>query len=87
MINDIVVPERIEADRTTTEENQHRQMDLLMLASFGAKERTESDWRLLLKSIDPRLELVAIHYNPVARDCSRSVCEGSMSNLVGWKSP
>jgi hypothetical protein len=64
LINDSIVPERAEGAVTTAEENQHRQMDLLMLALFGAKERTERDWRGLFAKVDPRLEVVKMYYNP-----------------------
>jgi hypothetical protein len=64
LINDVIVPERAEGAVTRAEENQHRQLDLLMLALFGAKERTEKDWRKLFKEVDERLEIVKMHYNP-----------------------
>ncbi|KAF1848831.1 S-adenosyl-L-methionine-dependent methyltransferase [Cucurbitaria berberidis CBS 394.84] len=64
LINDIIVPERAEGAVTRAEENQHRQMDLLMLALFGAKERTKRDWKRLLEEVDPRLEILSMHYNP-----------------------
>lgn len=63
LLNDIVVPERAEGDITRSEENQHRQLDLLMLALFGAKERTERDWVKLLKEVDERLEIIKMEYN------------------------
>jgi hypothetical protein len=62
LINDVIVPERPEGDVTMAEANQLRQMDLLMLALFGAKERTENDWRQLFKKVDERLEIVNLHY-------------------------
>jgi hypothetical protein len=72
LINDIIVPERaggpaVEGGKevvTVAEENQLRQMDLLMLALFGAKERTEEDWKNLMNKADPRLEIVKMHYHP-----------------------
>jgi hypothetical protein len=39
-------------------------MDLLMLALFGAKERTELDWKYLFEQTDERLEIVRMHYEP-----------------------
>jgi hypothetical protein len=63
LLNDIIVPERAEGNITRCEENQHRQLDLLMLALFGAKERTEKDWMNLLREVDERLEIVKIQYN------------------------
>jgi hypothetical protein len=39
-------------------------MDLLMLASFGAKEKTELDWEYLFEQTDQRLGIVRMHYEP-----------------------
>jgi hypothetical protein len=39
LINDVIVPERAEDAVTRAEENQHRQLDICMMALFGAKER------------------------------------------------
>lgn len=64
LINDLIVPERAEGEVTMAEANQLRQMDLLMLALFGAKERTERDWKDLFKEADERLEIVKMHYEP-----------------------
>jgi hypothetical protein len=64
LINDIVVPDRPEGEVTMAEANQLRQMDLLMLALFGAKERTELDWKYLFEQTDERLEIVRMHYEP-----------------------
>jgi hypothetical protein len=64
LINDVIVPERAEGAVTRAEENQHRQLDLCMLALFGAKERTVEHWKDLFKKVDPRLEIVKMHYNP-----------------------
>jgi hypothetical protein len=62
LINDLVVPERAAGTVTMAEANQLRQMDLLMLALFGGKERTELDWNNLIKQADERLEIVRMHY-------------------------
>ncbi|KAL6707288.1 hypothetical protein ACN47E_004276 [Coniothyrium glycines] len=64
LINEVIVPERAGGDVTRAEENQLRQLDLMMMALFGAKERTEKDWLGLLKSVDQRFEIVNLHYNP-----------------------
>jgi hypothetical protein len=64
LINEVIVPEYAEGAVTRSEENQHRQLDLLMLALFGAKERTEKDWESLLEKVDSRLKIVETHYNP-----------------------
>jgi hypothetical protein len=64
LINDLIVPERAEGRVTMAEANQLRQMDLLMLALFGGKERSELDWKNLFKQADERLEIVRMHYEP-----------------------
>jgi hypothetical protein len=64
LINDCIVPERAEGNITRAEEHQHRQLDLIMLTMFGAKERTERDWRGLLAKVDKRLEIRKMHYSP-----------------------
>jgi hypothetical protein len=35
-----------------------------MLALFGAKERTESDWSNLFREADERLQIMQTHYEP-----------------------
>jgi hypothetical protein len=64
LINDVIVPERAEDAVTRAEENQHRQLDLCMMALFGAKERTKKHWQDLFNKVDARLEIVGMHYNP-----------------------
>jgi hypothetical protein len=64
LINEVIVPERAGGNITRAEENQLRQLDLMMMALFGAKERTEKDWQSLLKKVDERFEIVNMHYNP-----------------------
>jgi hypothetical protein len=43
LINNLIVPDRPKGEVTIAEANQLRQIDLLMLALFRAKERTELD--------------------------------------------
>ncbi|KAH9875583.1 hypothetical protein IAQ61_003047 [Plenodomus lingam] len=64
LINDCIVPQRAGGDITRSEENTFRQLDLMMMLLFGAKERTKDDWERLFKTIDGRLEIVNMHYNP-----------------------
>ncbi|CAE7179551.1 Sterigmatocystin 8-O-methyltransferase [Pyrenophora teres f. teres] len=64
LINDCIVPECAEGDITRSEEHQHRQMDMIMLVYFGGKGRTERDWRRLMESVDQRLEIMKMQYNP-----------------------
>ena len=55
LINDIVMPEPGEWDRG--EERAVRQIDMIMLVSFGAKQRTKVEFEVLLKEADPRYQL------------------------------
>jgi hypothetical protein len=64
LINDCIVPERAEGEITRAEEHQHRQLDMVMLTIFGAKERTERDWKELFAKVDERLEIRNMHYSP-----------------------
>jgi hypothetical protein len=64
LISDCIVPERAEGAVTMAEANRHRQLDLLMLALFGAKERTENDWSNLFREADERLQIMQTHYEP-----------------------
>ncbi|RAQ98979.1 sterigmatocystin 8-o-methyltransferase precursor [Stemphylium lycopersici] len=64
LINDCIVPQYGTGGVTRSEENRHRQLDLMMMTLFGAKERTEEDWRKLLSNVDPRLQIVRMVYNP-----------------------
>jgi hypothetical protein len=64
LINDCIVPQYGTGGVTRSEENRHRQLDLMMMTLFGAKERTEKDWRNLLSSVDARLQVVRMVYNP-----------------------
>lgn len=64
LINDCIVPQYGTGGVTRSEENRHRQLDLMMMTLFGAKERTEKDWRKLLSNVDPRLQIVSMVYNP-----------------------
>lgn len=64
LINEVIVPERGEPGITRAEENQLRQLDLMMMGLFGAKERTRKDWAQLLGKVDERFEIVKMDYNP-----------------------
>jgi hypothetical protein len=64
LINDCIVPQYGTGGVTRSEENRHRQLDLMMMTLFGAKERTEKDWQNLLSSVDARLQVVRMVYNP-----------------------
>ena len=55
LINETILPER--GDCGTVEEHDLRQMDMLMLVVLGAKQRTEREFRELIKKADPRFEV------------------------------
>ncbi|KAF2844003.1 S-adenosyl-L-methionine-dependent methyltransferase [Plenodomus tracheiphilus IPT5] len=63
LINDCVVPPCAGGNITRSEERGIRQLDLMMMTLFGAKERTVDDWRCLLQSVDKRLNLKRVYYN------------------------
>ncbi|KAI9712183.1 MAG: hypothetical protein M1828_001744 [Chrysothrix sp. TS-e1954] len=58
VIMDMVLPTPGTASRTL--EGALRQKDLAMLHTFNAKEREVEDWREVLRSADPRLEITAL---------------------------
>ena len=51
LINEMVVPDK-GADITTT------QLDIVMMSNFAACERTESQWHLLVKHAELRIEKI-----------------------------
>lgn len=55
LINDIIIPEPGVWPRH--EERIVRQVDMVMLVSFGSKQRTRSEFEMLLKEADPRYEI------------------------------
>lgn len=63
LINEIIIPR----SGTTARYVEHylRQVDFCMLVLFGAKERTEQEFDVLLKEADPRLEIVKAYNNPI----------------------
>ncbi|KAF1948504.1 O-methyltransferas-like protein [Byssothecium circinans] len=64
LINDSIIP----APGSTTRWDEHviRQVDLLMMFSLGAKQRTEKEFQDLLHRADPRLNIVRVHMGPMA---------------------
>lgn len=52
LINDIVLPTA--GETTLYQERRLRQVDIMMMVVLGAKQRTEADFRGLLKSADSR---------------------------------
>jgi len=59
LINDIVLPEPGTVPRYW--EREMRQADMVMMVSFGAKQRTQAEFEVLLKEADPRYEISKIH--------------------------
>ncbi|KAF2265024.1 sterigmatocystin 8-O-methyltransferase precursor [Lojkania enalia] len=59
LINDTILP----AHETTNKFKEHglRQMDLLMLVALGTKQRTEEEFRRILREADERFEITRIH--------------------------
>ena len=55
LLNETIIPER--GSIPLTAERRMRQIDIAMLVIFNAKQRTESDWRALIKAADDRLEI------------------------------
>ncbi|RYP60585.1 hypothetical protein DL770_009961 [Monosporascus sp. CRB-9-2] len=59
LINDIIMPEAGTCPRLV--ERELRQIDMIMFVAFGAKQRTEAEFRYLLKQADPRYEVRKVH--------------------------
>ena len=55
LINEIVIPEPCIIN--FHEERNLRQADTAMLVILNAKQRSEKDWRALLRAADPRLDV------------------------------
>jgi hypothetical protein len=59
LINESIIPN---AGRMYQfEERLIRQVDMSMLINLGARQRTEEDFRRLIKEADERLEIVTVH--------------------------
>lgn len=63
LINETILPER--GEMTPVEEHELRRMDLAMLVVLGAKQRTEKEFRELVKRADPRFEVVKVRRDAV----------------------
>ncbi|KAL9004881.1 MAG: hypothetical protein Q9188_002318 [Gyalolechia gomerana] len=59
LINDTVLPKL--GDKTRYEERGLRQLDIAMLVVINAKQRTEKEFRELLKEADERFEVRKVH--------------------------
>lgn len=55
LINDMILPELNEVPKI--QENNWRQVDLLMMNSYGAKQRTVKEFETLLKQADERFKV------------------------------
>lgn len=56
LINESIIPAH--GDIPLHEERSFRQIDIAMFITANAKQRTESDWRALVASADPRLQVI-----------------------------
>lgn len=59
LINDIIMPEAGVYPRLV--ERELRQIDMIMLVAFGAKQRTEAEFRSLLQQADQRYKVRKVH--------------------------
>ncbi|KAI1028639.1 hypothetical protein LB503_002644 [Fusarium chuoi] len=59
LINDIVMPEVGTVPRL--KERAMREADMVMMVSFGAKQRTKTEFDILLKKADPRFVIRKVH--------------------------
>ncbi|MCJ1377214.1 hypothetical protein MMC17_000306 [Xylographa soralifera] len=59
LINDTVLPQL--GEKTLYEERLLRQLDIAMLVVINAKQRTEKEFRALVRKADPRLEIAKVH--------------------------
>ncbi|KAL7755589.1 hypothetical protein ACKLNR_014687 [Fusarium oxysporum f. sp. zingiberi] len=59
LINDIVMPEVGTVPRL--KERAMREADMVMMVSFGAKQRTKAEFDILLKKADPRFVIRKVH--------------------------
>ena len=60
LINDMILPEpRSNVSRIW--ERERRQADMVMLVSFGAKQRTVTEFKALLNEADPRYVIRKVH--------------------------
>jgi len=59
LINDIILPEPGTVSRIW--EREIRQADMVMLVSYGAKQRTRAEFESLLKEADKRYEIRKVH--------------------------
>ncbi|KAI4940900.1 hypothetical protein J4E91_011077 [Alternaria rosae] len=62
LINDVIMPES--GTMTRDEEHHLRQVDICMMATLGAKQRTEKEFAMLLTQADRRLKIVKVWPNP-----------------------
>ncbi|MCJ1358868.1 MAG: hypothetical protein MMC33_008868 [Icmadophila ericetorum] len=58
LVNESIIPNH--GDILLHEERSFRQIDIAMFVTTNAKQRTEGDWRALIASADPRLQITRI---------------------------
>jgi hypothetical protein len=61
LINEMILPEP--GTRTRYEEHSLRQVDMLVMVSLGAKQRTLKEFQQLMHKADPRLQIVRVYGN------------------------
>ncbi|KAF2686243.1 S-adenosyl-L-methionine-dependent methyltransferase [Lentithecium fluviatile CBS 122367] len=58
LVNDIIMPEPGTTPRLA--ERELRQIDMIMLVAFGAKQRTKAEFAALLNKADPRYKILSV---------------------------
>jgi hypothetical protein len=61
LINEMILPEP--GTRSRYEEHLLRQVDMLVMVSLGAKQRTLKEFQRLIHEADPRLQIVRVYGN------------------------
>lgn len=59
LINEMILPEA--GTRSRYEEHMLRQVDMLVMVSLGAKQRTLKEFQQLMHDADPRLQIVRVY--------------------------
>ena len=79
LINEVILP----ASGSTTRNVEHhlRQIDLCMMVTLGAKQRSEREFESLLKQADSRFEVSDISFQLVDLLCSKVLQRLTLINL------
>jgi hypothetical protein len=86
-INEIVLPELDDSGDQTNkyEERRLRQVDMMMMIAFGAKQRARNEFRMLLRKADHRLEVSHSGTYTVAPISKADTCGIDCENPRKWK--